>query len=293
MSITIAHLGPQGTYAEVATLAVAQWLEQHGQGRPTLCPYSNIAQTLYAVEQGETILAVVPIENSTEGSVRVTLDTLWQLGDIRIQQAWTLPITHALISYAANLEAIATVYSHPQALAQCHDWIQTNTPQAKRMPTPSTANALEQLAAENGAGAIASRRAAELYDLPILAYSINDRPDNCTRFWVLSQTNFVYPDQTPDHMAQLTHTSMAFSLPKNVPGALLQVLQIFAQRDLNLARIESRPTKRVLGEYLFFIDVERGPHDPAMQTALAELARCTETLKVFGQYRVLHVDDCP
>ena len=293
MSITIAHLGPQGTYAEVATLAVARWLEQHGQGCPTLCPYSNIAQTLYAVEQGETILAVVPIENSTEGSVRVTLDTLWQLGDIQIQQAWTLPITHALISHAGSLEAIATVYSHPQALAQCHDWIQTNAPHSKRMPTPSTANALEQLSMGNGAGAIASRRAAELYDLPVLAYPINDRPDNCTRFWVLSQTDFVYPDQTLDQVAQLTHTSMAFSLPKNVPGELLQVLKIFAERDLNLARIESRPTKRVLGEYLFFIDVERGPQDPAMQTALAELERCTETLKVFGQYRVLHVDDCP
>ena len=293
MSITIAHLGPQGTYAEVATLSVARWLEQHGQSRPMLCPYSNIAQTLYAVEQGETILAVVPIENSTEGSVRVTLDTLWQLGDIQIQQAWTLPITHALISHAANLEAIATVYSHPQALGQCHDWIQTKIPQAKRMPTPSTANALEQLGAGNGAGAIASRRAAELYDLPVLAYPINDRPDNCTRFWVLSQTDFVYPDQTPERMDQLTHTSIAFSLPKNAPGALLQVLQIFAERNLNLARIESRPTKRVLGEYLFFIDVERGPQDPAMQTALAALERCTETLKVFGQYRVLHVDDYP
>ena len=293
MSITIAHLGPQGTYAEVATLAVARWLEQQGQGSPTLCPYSSIAQTLYAVEQGETTLAVVPIENSTEGGVRVTLDTLWQLGDIQIQQAWTLPITHALISYAPNLDAIASVYSHPQALAQCHDWIQAKTPQAKRMPTSSTANALEQLAEGNGAGAIASRRAAELYNLPILAYPINDRPDNCTRFWVLSQTDFVYPDQTPDHVAQFTHTSMAFSLPKNAPGALLKVLQIFAERDLNLARIESRPTKRVLGEYLFFIDVERGPQDPAMQTALAELERCAETLKVFGQYRVLQAEDRP
>ena len=291
MSITIAHLGPQGTYAEVATIAVARWLEQQGHGQPTLCPYSSIAQTLYAVEQGETTLAVVPIENSTEGSVRATLDTLWQLGDIQIQQAWTLPITHALITHAPNLDAIATVYSHPQALAQCHDWIQTNTPQAKRMPTASTANALEQLAAGNGAGAIASRRAAELYNLPILAYPINDQPDNCTRFWVLSQTNFDYPDQAPDHVAQFTHTSLAVSLPQNAPGALLKVLQIFAERDLNLARIESRPTKRVLGEYLFFIDVERGPQDPMMKTALAELERCAETLKVFGQYRVLQAQD--
>ncbi|MEM9217129.1 MAG: prephenate dehydratase [Cyanobacteria bacterium P01_F01_bin.150] len=293
MSITIAHLGPQGTYAEVATLAVAQWLERQGQGTPTLCPYRSIAQTLYAVEQGETALAVVPIENSTEGSVRATLDTLWQLGDIQIQQAWTLPITHALISHDPSLEAIATVYSHPQALAQCHDWMQVNIPQAKRMPTSSTANALEQLATGKAAGAIASRRAAELYGLPVVAYPINDQPDNCTRFWVLSQTDFVYPDQAPDHQTQFTHTSMAFSLPKNVPGALLQVLKIFAERDLNLARIESRPTKRVLGEYLFFIDVERGPQDPAMQTALNALERCTEMLKVFGQYRVLQVEDKP
>ena len=293
MSITIAHLGPQGTYAEVATLAVARWLEQHGQGLPTLRPYSSIAQTLYAVEQGETTLAVVPIENSTEGGVRVTLDTLWQLGDIQIQQAWTLPITHALISHSADLEAITTIYSHSQALAQCHDWMQANIPQAKRMPTSSTANALEQLAEGNGVAAIASRRAAELYQLPILAYPINDRPDNCTRFWVLSQTGFDYPDQTLNQQAPFTHTSLAFSMPKNEPGALLKVLKIFAERDLNLARIESRPTKRVLGEYLFFIDVERGPQDPAMQTALEALERCTETLKVFGQYRVLQAKERP
>lgn len=287
MTTTIAHLGPQGTYAEVVTLAVARWLEEQGQSSPQLCPYNSIARSLYAVEDGETMLAVVPIENSTEGSVRETLDTLWQLGDIQIQQAWTLPITHALISHAETKEAIATVYSHPQALGQCQDWLQLHLPHAKRMPTPSTANAIDHLKQDPGAAAIASRRAADLYGLPILTHPINDRPDNCTRFWVISQAGFAYPDHTVEGLPLFTHTSLAFSLPKNCPGSLMTALQIFADRKINLGRIESRPTKRVLGEYLFFIDVEKGPSDPAMQDALLQLKQCTETLKVFGQYRIL------
>ncbi|NET10760.1 MAG: prephenate dehydratase [Symploca sp. SIO2B6] len=287
MTITLAHLGPQGTYAEVATLAVAHWLEQQGHSTPTLCPYGSIAQTLYAVEQGETMFAVVPVENSTEGSVRDTLDTLWQLDDIRVQQAWTLPITHALISCAEKVESIQTVFSHPQALAQCHDWLQGHLPTVHRVATQSTTKALEHLTAlgrnSHEAGAIASKRAAELYNLPIVAYPVNDHPDNCTRFWVIGQMDVEYADQT----APATHCSLAFSLPKNCPGALLNTLQIFADRQINLSRIESRPTKRSLGEYLFFMDIERDMNDGLMQEALEELQQCTETLKVFGRYRVL------
>ena len=283
MTITIAHLGPQGTYAEVATLAVARWLQTAGGDAPTLRPYPSIAQTLYAVEEGETTLAVVPVENSTEGSVPVTLDTLWQLDDIQIQQAWTLPITHALISHAPSIADIQTMYSHPQALAQCHDWLQENLPAIQRVATESTAKALEHLSPDQAVGAIASKRAAELYNLPVLAYPINDHPDNCTRFWVIGKTDGHYPEP----QSEATHSSLAFSLPQNQPGALMMALQIFADRSLNLSRIESRPTKRSLGEYLFFMDVECAMNAPAMQDALTELQHCTETLRVFGQYRVL------
>ncbi|NEQ96719.1 MAG: prephenate dehydratase [Cyanothece sp. SIO2G6] len=287
MTITIGHLGPQGTYSEVAALTVRTWLAQHDQENVSLLPHTSIAQTLDALAQGGTTLAVVPVENSTEGSVTATLDTFWRLDDIRIQQAWNLPITHALISHASHEGQMDTVYSHPQALAQCHDWLQDHLPSVHQVATQSTAHALEHLGPKTKpnqtVGAIASKRAAELYDLPIFAYPINDQPDNCTRFWVISRTDMNYPDALP----MATHTSLAFSLPQNRPGVLLQTLQIFGQRDLNLSRIESRPTKRSLGEYLFFLDVEQNLHNPAMEAAIAELRQCTETLKIFGQYRVL------
>lgn len=289
MTTTIGHLGPQGTYSEVAALAVAHWLGQQRGERPKLLAHTSIAQTLYAVDRGETTVAVVPVENSTEGSVSVTLDTLWLLEKISIQQAWNLPITHALISHAQSWEQIDTVYSHPQALAQCHDWLHAHVPAVHQVATQSTTHALEHLGTQETpdptTGAIASKRAAELYNLPILAYPINDHPDNCTRFWVISQMGADYPE-APE---TATHSSLAFSLPKNRPGALLKTLQIFGDRQINLSRIESRPTKRSLGEYLFFIDVERDIEDVVMQESLTELKKCTETLKVFGRYRILKV----
>ncbi|MGK7890917.1 MAG: prephenate dehydratase [Leptolyngbyaceae cyanobacterium] len=289
MTVSIGHLGPQGTYSEVATLAVSAWLAQQGLPNPTLLPYTSIAQTLYAVAEGEASLAVVPVENSTEGSVTVTLDTLWLLDNIQIQQAWNLPITHAFITHASHQDQVKTVYSHPQALAQCHDWLQEHVPSVHPVATQSTTQALDYLgskaAPNRTVGAIASKRAAELYDLPVLAYPINDHPDNCTRFWVIGPTNQDYPD--PPQNA--THTSLAFSLPQNQPGALLAALQIFGSRQINLSRIESRPTKRSLGEYLFFIDVEQNLDSADMERALAELRQCTETLKILGQYQVLTV----
>lgn len=287
MTISIGHLGPQGTYSEVAAIAVQAWLEQQGQNDLSLSSFTSIAQTLYALAEGETNLAVVPVENSTEGSVTVTLDTLWLLDNIRIQQAWNLPIAHALISHAQGPEQVDTVYSHPQALAQCHDWLQHHLPSVHQVATQSTTQAVEHLGSKIEpnlrVGAIASKRAAELYDLPILAFPINDHPDNCTRFWVIGPTNQEYPD--PPQKA--THTSLAFSLPQNRPGALLKALEIFGSRAINLSRIESRPTKRSLGEYLFFIDVEKNLGDAVMDDALGELRHCTETLKIFGQYQVL------
>ena len=281
MKFSLAFLGPAGTYAEAAALVCSRWWEKHIHVCPDLHPYPSIAQTLKAVAGGETTMAIVPVENSTEGSVTITLDTLWQLDHLQIQQAWILPISHALISRADQVSQITSIYSHPQALAQCQAWLECHRPDVKLIPTQSTTEALEHLT-NPSAGAIASRRAAQIYNLPILAHPINDSPDNCTRFWVLGRES----SQTGSH-----NTSLALSLPANVPGALLKPLEIFARRGINLSRIESRPTKRSLGEYLFFLDIEETLAAPSVVSALDELKPYTETLKIFGSYSIFHAQD--
>lgn len=277
MTVSIAHLGPSGTYSEQAAIAYCNRLQQEGQ-ETVLHPYPSIPQTLKAVAQGEVQIAVVPVENSIEGSVAVTLDMMWQLDALQIQLALVLPISHVLLSHAQSLETLQVIYSHPQALAQCQSWLAQFLPNVNLIPANSTTEALQHLEREITAGAISSLRAAQLYNLPILARGISDYPDNCTRFWVLSRQSSA---------TECSHTSLAFSLPANVPGALVKPLQVFAQRNINLSRIESRPTKRSLGEYLYFIDLEGDYHNSAVKSALAELTVHTEVLKNFGSYQVV------
>ncbi|NEP12571.1 MAG: prephenate dehydratase [Symploca sp. SIO2C1] len=279
MSVSIAHLGPPGTYAEAATLAYIRNLAVEKGSKSLLCPYPSIAQTLYSVAQEQVDLAVVPVENSIEGSVAITLDLLWQLDTLQIQQSLVLPIRHALLSRASTIETIKTIYSHPQALAQCQQWLEKFLPEVQPTPTNSTTEALHYLDKDHTAGAIASERAAELYNLPVLASAINDYPDNCTRFLVLGKQ----PSTSG------SHTSLAFSTPANVPGALVKPLQVFAQRGINMSRIESRPTKRSLGEYFFFIDIEADASISSVKAALEELVSYTEILKIFGSYSVLSI----
>lgn len=283
MTITVAHLGPTGTNAEAAALAYVRLLTRETGQECLLCPYASIAQTLRAVAEGQALLAVVPVENSIEGSVPVTLDTLWQLDRLQIQRAVVLPISHALLSVAEALQEIQTVYSHPQALAQCQGWLEKFLPQVQLIPANSTTEALLHLTQDKTAGAISSLRAAQLYKLPVLAHPINDYPDNFTRFWVLS----LQPSPGGGH------TSLGFSVPANVPGALVKPLQVFAQLNINMSRIESRPTKRSLGDYVFFIDIEADAREASVQSALEELAPHTETLKIFGSYTTAHVDSDP
>jgi prephenate dehydratase len=287
MTISIAHLGPPGTYAEQAAIFYVNWLVKSTGIEATLCPYPSIAQSLQAVASGQTQLAVVPVENSIEGSVTMTMDTLWQLDSLRIQLALVMPIAHALISCATSLDSIKTVYSHPQALAQCQGWLETFLPTVQVIPTNSTTEPLQHLENDRTVGAIASSRAAQLYNLPILANGINDYPENCTRFWVVSEGE-VDPNYRISSISP-SHTSLAFSTPANVPGALLKPLQVFAELGINLSRIESRPTKRSLGEYLFFVDLETDATSAQMKSALADLSIYTEILKIFGAYNVLPI----
>ena len=177
MTLKIAHLGPTGTYAEAAAIAYTK-LKTSGADFH-LQPYPNIAQTLQAVADRDVELAIVPVENSIEGSVTMTLDTIWQIpAPIYIQQALILPISHALISVATDLSQIEMVYSHPQALSQCQEWLQQHLPQAARISSNSTTAALTTLSTLPHAAAISSVRAANLYNLPALVYPINDYADN-------------------------------------------------------------------------------------------------------------------
>ncbi|HEY9889362.1 MAG TPA: prephenate dehydratase [Candidatus Obscuribacterales bacterium] len=277
MAVSIAYLGPRGTYSEQAALTYQAWLTTQGQTDHQLQPYPSILQAIQAVAAGTVARAIVPIENSIEGAVAVTLDALWQLETLRIQQALVLPIHHALITHAPELSAIQTVYSHPQALGQCQEWLARHCPTAILIPMRSTAEAVERLAESPTTAAIASAWAAQLYQVPMLAQGINDQPDNCTKFWILSQQEALAG----------SHTSLAFSLPVNEPGALLRPLEIFAAAKINLSRIESRPTKRSLGEYLFFLDLEASLAAPHTQQTLKAVADHTETLKLFGSYDLI------
>jgi prephenate dehydratase len=270
MPLAIAHLGPTGTYAELAAITYAKTRPE-----PTeLIAFGTIAQTLQAVVAGQTDLAIVPVENSVEGGVTMTMDSLWRLDPIHIQQALVIPIQHALLSYAPDPSALTLVQSHPQALAQCQNWLAIHSPTAKTQPANSTTEILPQLADNPTWGAIASKRAAELYNLPVLACPINDYPENCTRFLVLS---------TQPSLGG-THTSLAFSMAANRPGTLLKMLKIIADRGINLSRIESRPTKRSMGEYVFFLDLEADIRRAETKATIADLMHHAEILKLFGSY---------
>ncbi len=306
-SKTIAHLGPIGTNAETAALSYAKWLSQETNSECTLCPYSTISQALEASASGQVDFSIVPVENSIEGSVTVTLDTLWRLDTLRIKHALVLPISHALLSNAQSFNEIQKVYSHPQALAQCQLWLAEFIPEAQLIPANSTTEALQYLE-DSSIAAISSPRAAELYKLPMLASPINDYPDNYTRFWILGPNagEIGNPEAADESLiksinksaatlildalpSNCTHTSLAFSVPANMPGTLVKPLQVFASRGINLSRIESRPTKRSLGEYIFFMDVEADACSTLVRSALEELKNHTETLKIFGCYTVLSV----
>ena len=279
MKLSLAYLGPTGTNSETAALAYADWLSRTQQVQATLSPYPSIASALQSVAKGEVEQTVVPIENSIEGSVTVVLDTLWQADNLQVHRELTIPISHGLLSFAESLTQLKTVYSHPQALAQCQKWLENYLPQVQLVPTKSTTEGIKLLKNDGTAAAIASPRASELYQVPLLKSDIKDRPDNCTRFWIISS----------EVSNSGSHLSLAFSLPQNAPGALVKALEIFARREINLSKIESRPTKRYMGEYIFFIDLEGNSQDLKIKGSLAELSQCTEVLRTFGNYNKIDI----
>lgn len=272
----IAYLGPTGTYTELAALSYCQIHNLTAQ----LCAYPTIPQALQAVADHTLELAIVPVENSTQGSVTMTLDSMWQLPNLQIQEALILPVHHALITQAQSLDQIRAVYSHSQSLAQCQQWLGRFLPQAQLMPINSNTEKMAEIRHSADLATIASARAAQLYNLPILAFPINDFCDNATRFWVVGTSSASAPADS------ISHTSLAFSTKSNEPGALFKSLAVFAQRQINLTRIESRPSRRSHNPYIFFIDIEASL--TTATPALAELQEFTEILKIFGSYLTRH-----
>jgi prephenate dehydratase len=274
MSLVVAHLGPEGTNAETVALVYAHNRRQQTNEIVQLLPCPSISKTIEAVADKQVDVAIVPVENSTEGTVAITFDSLWAADDLKIQQELVLPIAHVLLSRASSLTRVVRVVSHPQALGQCQKWLSAQLPQVVLIPANSTSEAIQLIADDPQAAAIASPRAATLFDVPVLATNIQDYPDNCTRFWAIG----------PEGHLSGSHTTLAFSVPENRPGALVSPLQALAKRGINLSRLESRPTKRSLGDYLFFMDLEASQEQAHLQAALAELAESVAELKIFGSY---------
>ena len=241
MSIRVAYLGPKGTYAEKAAKELAQ-LENLNS--PLFIPCQGLRSVIDHLANNLCEAAVVPIENSVEGGVTSTLDALWRHKNLFIHRAIVIPIHHSLLS-SGSLSTISEVLSHPQALAQCSNWLHDNIPNAVHLPTNSTVEAIRMVKGSQFRAAIGSKDASE--ELNILAYPINDIEGNCTRFVLLSKN---------DLKTEGNKASIAFSLNSNSPGSLLKALNCVASLGLNMSRIESRPSKRELGEYVFFIDLD-------------------------------------
>jgi len=270
----VAFLGPSGTYGEQAAQRLS---ELEGWSEPALLPQQSIRAVVAALAGGHCDAAVVPVENSVEGGVTAALDALWEHADLSVSRALVLPIRHALLG-SGPFEGISEVLSHPQALAQCAQWLETQLPNALQLPTSSTAEAARLVRGSRFRAAVASLEAAREHGLEVLAHPINDVAGNCTRFLLLRRA---------PRAAHGDWASLAFSLHANRPGALLEALACFERRQLNMSHIESRPSKREMGEYIFFVDLELAApaaDAQALAAVLDDLSPLCEHLALFGAY---------
>lgn len=267
----IAYLGPEGTFSELAALQFFAGRQYRG------LTYPDIASALHAVEKEEADAAVVPIENSVEGTVNLTLDVLVHEVNLFINGEIVLPVVHHLLGKHGNFAAYRRVLSHPHALAQCRRFLQQHLPRAKWEPVISTAEAARLVGATNRPwAAVGTELAAARYGLKVVAREIQDHPDNATRF-IVCQRGEAMP--TGDDK-----TSIAFALPVDRPGELYHALGEFAMRGINLTKIESRPAKKGMGFYIFFIDCEGHHKSPAVAEALSALRARASFYKLLGSY---------
>ena len=265
--LDIAYLGPEGTFTQSAAL-------KHFGHSVNTSAFASIDQIFREVESGASDYGVVPVENSIEGVVNHTLDMLNHsclmiIGEVELR------IHHHLLSKETDIDNITTVYAHQQALSQCRAWLDTRLIHVDRMAVSSNAEAAKIVSNKESVAAIASESAGELYQLNILESNIENQPDNTTRFLVIGK-EMCEPSGNDK-------TSLIFSTP-NRTGALHKMLSCFADNGVNMTRIESRPSRKEMWGYMFFVDIEGHAHDKMVKSALAELETHAAMVKLLGSY---------
>ncbi|MDA0189932.1 MAG: prephenate dehydratase [Proteobacteria bacterium] len=265
--LSVAFLGPLGSFTGSAAT-------KHFGHAARLLPQSSIDDVFREVEAGHAHYAVVPVENSTEGAVGRSMDLLFST-PLRICGEVVLRIHQNLMTREPALDRVTRVYSHAQSLAQCHEWLNRNLPNVPRISVGSNSQAAEMAMQEAGAAAIAGQAAAERFGVPILVANIEDEPNNTTRFLVLGR-----------HDAGLSgrdKTSLIMSAP-NRTGSLHALLVPLAEAGVSMTRLESRPARHTLWDYVFFVDIDGHRDEPKVARALAELQQRAAYLKVLGSY---------
>jgi len=263
----VAFLGPKATFSHLATM------QQFGLSAE-LVPLKSIPAVFEEVEKGKALYGVVPVENSTEGVVSHTLDMFVESG-LKITAEILFEVHHDLLSRTGRLEEIKKVYSHPQPIAQCRQWLDDNLPGVPLVDVASTAVAAQIASDDYTAAAIASELAGSLYDLKTVRSRIEDQVNNFTRFLLISRKEC--------ERSGNDKTSVLFSV-KDEPGILCRMLEPFAKRGINLSKIESRPFKKKAWEYIFFLDLYGHASDPEVAASLEELRQCCQFLKILGSY---------
>jgi chorismate mutase/prephenate dehydratase len=266
-SLSVAYLGPQGTFSQEAAL-------KHFGGLTPTVSCASIDEVFRQVETAAVGYGVVPVENSTEGAIGRTLDLLLST-PARVCGEVMLPVRQCLMSKAARRADIRKVYSHTQSLAQCQQWLARNLPQAERIAVVSNAEAAQLAARDRRAAAIASKTAAALYGLRLLASNIEDEAKNTTRFLVIAADGAAPSGRDK--------TSLILST-RNAPGAIHELLTPLAANQVSMTRLESRPARTGLWEYVFYVDIEGHAQDANVARALAELERRASFVKNLGSY---------
>ncbi len=274
----IAFLGPEASFTQLTATQLFP--------NDELIPKTNILDCFLAVQNNEVDKAVVPLENSIEGTVSMTLDYLYQTPEIKIEAEAVMPIAHHLMIHPSqeNQDSIEKIYSHPQALAQSFHFLNKNYPDVPKQDFASTAAAAKRVSEnpERKIAAVANKFAAELYGLKILNENIHDVEENHTRFIIISKTENSYENHL-DNIGK--KTAMLITLPQDHAGGLHQVLSVFAWRNMNLSKIESRTLKTRLGNYFFFVTVVGGWDDVLYINSVDELRAIGADVKFLGNYK--------
>jgi prephenate dehydratase len=286
----VGYFGPEGTFTHEALIqAVAGGLDGEAAVELEHVPLPTIYDTVMAVHTRAVERALVPIENSLEGSVNATLDALaMETDDVAIVGEVVHPIRHCLIARTQlELDQIETVVSHPQATAQCARFIRTRLPGARVLAGSSTADAVRLVAEHDGLwAALGNRLAAERYGCIVLRAGVEDVPDNETRFvWLApAGTPPGAPGAVDPELGPWKTAIVFWGVGAEAPGWLVRCLAEFASRDVNLTRIESRPRKQGLGRYMFFLDIEGRDTEPHVRAALQDVANHVEVVRVLGSF---------